>query len=658
MRSYRLIQTTRLTLASLCLLGSSLSFAIDTPTDLRGTEVRQNTVKWEWAPVSGAVEYEVVVDGVSQGPTRDTKFYSYDLSVGRHLMYVRALDSNGQASSATQQIQITTTAAFQFGNINSSSPFSGASTSSPEGRDSSVLAAPSNPRGTESSPMVVTWSWDAVSSASTYDVTVDGVFVGNTGNTTWQSSNLWIGEHSMTVKAVNSSGQRSVQSDTVKLNVNGSSTGRTPTAASGSVPQGLRATELANRSVRWQWNDTLGASSYEVTVDGNVAGTTDSTQWTSDNLWVGEHSLTVKSINSAGNRSDQSDTLKFRVTGSGSTNSGETAAPPPETTDTGGSNQSDIASLIDPSSYSYSDSYKDGYELVFSDEFNGSSLNPTRWHSQLRWDGEWNGERYEYRLINGESQFYVNTLSEDPEHQQDIVPLYNPFKFNGNTMRIQAARNPLYTGPGPRTFGKLDDIVPQQPFLSGAISTHEKFFRKHGYFEARIKIPGHTGTFPAFWLFHARRSWEGTQRTEIDIMENLGHAPYYVYNSFHYFDNVTATYSGDANFIKPSPSGQIGRPSGTDYSRDFHTYAVDWSQGRIVWYIDGVKVSELSESQASYEDLYVMLNLAIGGNWTNFPTTAGGLGRPGDQRYPTTQDINEFQNPSLEIDYVRVYRRQ
>lgn len=662
MRIFKVSQFARLTLASLFLLGSSLSLAVDTPLNLRGTEVRQNTVKWEWAPVNGASQYEVIVDNVSQGPTRDTKFFSYDLSVGQHVMYVRALDANGEASAPTQQIQISVSSAFQSGSGNVSSTQSGSSLSGSD-RNSSNIATPSNPRGSQTSPRTVTWAWDAVTGASAYEVTVDGLVAGQTNNTSYQSANLWVGEHSMTVKAVNSSGQRSQQSDTVKLIVTGGSdTGGSTSASSGSVVQGLRATELANRSVRWQWNDTLGASSYEVTVDGNVAGTTTNTQWVSENLWVGEHSLTVKSINSSGARSQQSDTLKMRVTGNTSSNAETVAAAPPEPSvaeaTSGNPSASDAASLIDTNTFAHSDASKDGYELVFSDEFSGTSLNPTRWHSQLRWDGEWNGERYEYRLINGESQFYVNVLSEDPEHQQDIVPVYNPFKFNGSTLKIQAARNPLYTGNGSRTFGRLDDIVVQQPFLSGAISTHEKFFQKHGYFEARIKIPGNTGTFPAFWLFHARRAYEGTQRTEIDIMENLGHAPYYIYNSFHYFDNVTATYSGDANFIRPSPSGQVGRPSGTDYSQDFHTYAVEWTEGRIIWFIDGVQVSELREGQASYEELYVMLNLAIGGNWTNFPTTAGGLGRPSGQRYPTAQDINEFQNPALEIDYVRVYKRR
>ena len=323
----------------------------------------------------------------------------------------------------------------------------------------------------------------------------------------------------------------------------------------------------------------------------------------------------------------------------------------------GDASAASVESLIDPATYDYPEATAlSGYELVFSDEFNGTALNPYRWHSQLRWDGEFNGERYEYRVINGEDQFYVNVLSPDSEHVEKVVPVYNPFEFDGSTLAIRATKNPLKNHNNKKTYGSLDEISTQQTFLSGALSTHEKFSQKYGYFEARIKIPSHVGTFPAFWLFHENRAWEGTQRTEIDIMENLGHAPWYIYNSFHYFKNVTSTYSGDANFIKPQPSGQVY--TGVDYSQDYHVYAVEWTEGKVVWYIDGQKMSEMYNSEADFEELYLMLNLAMGGNWTNFPTNSGGLGRSANERFPNANDLAEFANPALEIDYVRVYKRK
>ncbi len=311
------------------------------------------------------------------------------------------------------------------------------------------------------------------------------------------------------------------------------------------APANPRGSENGNGGVTWTWDSVSGASNYQVTVDGAFAGETGEATFTSNNLWVGEHSMTVKAVDGSGNTSVQSATAKANVTSLAtsvtSSRSTNGAAPPPSQ---GDASAAGVESLIDPASYGYPEvSEKSGYELVFSDEFNGTALNPYRWHSQLRWDGEFNGERYEYRVINGEDQFYVNVLSTDQKHQEKITPVYNPFQFDGSTLAIRAAKNPLQTTTNKRAYGSLDEVVSQQTFLSGAISTHEKFSQKYGYFEARIKIPSAVGTFPAFWLFHENRAWEGTQRTEIDVMENLGHAPWYVYNSFHYFKNVTTTYS-------------------------------------------------------------------------------------------------------------------
>ena len=141
-------------------------------------------------------------------------------------------------------------------------------------------------------------------------------------------------------------------------------------------------------------------------------------------------------------------------------------------------------------------------------------------------------------------------------------------------------------------------------------------------------------------------------------MENLGHAPHYVYNSYHYSSNVTETYGGDAHFLTPKPEGQIY--TGIDYSEEYHVYAVEWQPGNVKWFIDGEMVSELSDESMNHEELYLIINMAMGGNWTNFPTNAGGLGRSSDNRYPTENDLSpeNFHNPALEIDYVRVYKRR
>ena len=121
----------------------------------------------------------------------------------------------------------------------------------------------------------------------------------------------------------------------------------------------------------------------------------------------------------------------------------------------------------------------------------------------------------------------------------------------------------------------------------------------------------------------------------------------------HYFANVSAQYQGDPNFIRPEPQGQIY--TGIDYSQNYHVYAVQWEPGYVKWMIDGEKTSEVWHWSADNEELYLMLNLAMGGNWTNFPANAGGLGRADWDRFPNASDLANFNSPALEIDYVRVY---
>ncbi len=540
-----------------------------------------------------------------------------------------------------------------------------------------AIDTPPNPRGTVNGS-TVTWEWNWVPGVDQYEVTIDGQIMPLVRDPRFVSNNLWVGEHSMRVRAISASWDYSAPTNTVQVIVgadsapqnnttnnneqpsNNQSTNRQLSSSFG-APANPRGSQTANGTVQWEWDAVSGATNYEVVVDGAQYHTTSETRFTSDNLWNGEHSMSVRAISSDWRYSEQSNTVKVIVSENGSNQdnnpqpvvannnsqpSNDPGNPPPN--DNG---------LVDPLSWTIPEASRDGYELVFSDEFNGYAVNPARWNTQLRWDGEWNGERYEYRVINGEDQFYVNTLSPDWEHRDRVVPLHNPFEFDGNRLAIRAVRNPLNnTRNGNRDHGRLQDILPQQPFLSGAMATYDKFSQKYGYFEARMKISNATGSFPAFWLHHQNQRSQGTARTEIDIMENLGHAPWYVYNSFHYFTNVSTTYGGDDHSIRPYPQGQIS--NGTDFSEDYHTYAVEWSPGYVQWFIDGQRVSEVWNSNVDREDLYIIMNLAIGGNWTNYPTNSGGLGRASNDHFPNDNDMNQFPNPALEIDWVRAYRRR
>ncbi len=618
---------------------------------------------WDDTDVEG---YNLYRNGAYLTTVRDTRFN--DTAVGPNSTYtyqISAFDPARNFSELSETI-VATTGGQQNNDVRNQVDQNTNASGQPS---NGAPVIPTGLRGAEISPGSVRWQWNRIDSAAQYEVTVDGSLVGVTGETQYVSNNLWTGDHSLSVKSITADNRYSSQSDTFKLFVSNdpNSVINQPAAAPAApepsvsqnnaggdpvIPTGLRGVEVAPGTVRWEWDWIPTAAQYEVTVDGVWAGITGEPQFFSENLWRGDHSVSIKSITADNRYSAQSDTFKLFVNNDTNAGGQAVAVAPPAPQAAPATPASDNG-LIDPQTWTQPNVGRDGYDLVFSDEFNGNAINTARWTTNFRWDGEFNGERYEYRIINNEDQFYVSTESEDPEHRALLPQLNNPFEFDGSRLAIRATRNPLKSTNDRRLYGPLRDVAAAQTFLSGAISTHNSFNRMYGYFEARIKIPSHTGTFPAFWLFHQRQRNEGTRRTEIDIMENLGHAPWFIYNTMHFFDNVSESYAGDANFLRPDPTGQIF--TGTDYSQDYHVYAVEWRPGYVQWLIDGVKTSEIWHPSADFEPLYIIINLALGGNFTNFPTTAGGLGRPQSERFPTDNDINQFANPALEIDWVRVY---
>jgi hypothetical protein len=154
-------------------------------------------------------------------------------------------------------------------------------------------------------------------------------------------------------------------------------------------------------------------------------------------------------------------------------------------------------------------------------------------------------------------------------------------------------------------------------------STPPRFALKYGYVEARIRAPKGQGIWPAIWMLPTRHE----SKPEIDIMEILGGAPDTVHMNFHYKDAQGASRRSD------------GKLTGTDLTEEWHVFAVDWKPGSVDWYVDGEKVRSFAETElVPAEPMYLLINLAIGGDW----------GGPPDA---TTVFPSVF-----EIDYVRIWK--
>jgi beta-glucanase (GH16 family) len=275
------------------------------------------------------------------------------------------------------------------------------------------------------------------------------------------------------------------------------------------------------------------------------------------------------------------------------------------------------------------------YELVFADEFNGSELDASKWNTGMLWGP--------YLQINHEKQLYVDTLGINQGFE------YSPFELTGNSLKITAVpttaalappTRPAETDPiwdnfaeyrfnGPSDAGpgySPDDI----DYLSGIINSYDSFKMTHGYVEARVKLPVGKGLWPAFWLLNTHYVGDAP---EIDVMEFLGDNPSTVYHTYHYFD-INNNWS------------KISTPSFTstaqDWTHSFHTFGLAWSPNELVWYIDGVETRRITNSdyKISAQAMYLILNLAVGGQWPGDPDAT--------TPFPAT----------FEIDYIRAYKKK
>jgi beta-glucanase (GH16 family) len=241
------------------------------------------------------------------------------------------------------------------------------------------------------------------------------------------------------------------------------------------------------------------------------------------------------------------------------------------------------------------------WKLVWSDEFDGDSIDTSKWNFEI--DGKGGG--------NGEMEYYTDK----PE---------NAHVENGHLF-ITAIKD------GTDSEGKT------HRFTSARMTTKNKFSWKYGRFEARIKMPKGRGVWPAFWLMPEDSMYGGWASSgELDIVEEVGDKPNTAFGTIHYGDKWPGNVHTGDKFILPSG----------DLADDFHVYAVEWEEGVIRWYIDG----NLYQTQTKWytkaapfpapfdQKFFIILNFAVGGAWPGPPSE--------DTPFPQ----------SMDVDYVRVYQ--
>jgi beta-glucanase (GH16 family) len=232
------------------------------------------------------------------------------------------------------------------------------------------------------------------------------------------------------------------------------------------------------------------------------------------------------------------------------------------------------------------------WNLVWADEFDGATLDLSKWSYQI--GGSWG---------NNELQYYGTNAN-------------NSYLDNGYLHIV----------------GR-QETVGSNNYTSARIRSRYKGDFKYGKIEARMKLPAGQGLWPAFWLMPSDDIYGvWPQSGEVDIMEFLGHQTNKIYGTLHASNNGVHV-SSQANYVLPTGN----------YTDEYHVFSVVWKPDTIRFYVDNIHygtktAANLSGSFPFDQRFYILLNLAIGGNWPGAP------------------DITTVFPADMSVDYVRVYQ--
>jgi beta-glucanase (GH16 family) len=245
------------------------------------------------------------------------------------------------------------------------------------------------------------------------------------------------------------------------------------------------------------------------------------------------------------------------------------------------------------------------WHLVWNDEFNGPAgtlPDPKLWTYDLT-----SGSGYG----NNEWEYYTN----DPAN----------VSMDGKGYLGITAR---------KSDGSLGCYYGACQYTSARLTTKSIYQFTYGLIEARVKVPGGIGLWPAFWMLGADYDAHGWAACgEIDIMEYIGQHPNRLYGTAH-----GPGYSGGSGLGSTIEADQ-------PLSDDYHVFAVEWHPDSIVWMLDGKPYFQITPADVPAgdewvfdHDFFILMNVAVGGGMAGLidPATI----------FPET----------MSVDYIRVYQ--
>ncbi|MBT8390140.1 MAG: glycoside hydrolase family 16 protein [Altererythrobacter sp.] len=275
------------------------------------------------------------------------------------------------------------------------------------------------------------------------------------------------------------------------------------------------------------------------------------------------------------------------------------------------------------------------WELVWADEFDGDALDRGKWAPE---ESCWGGG-------NDERQCYTDR----PEN----------IEVSEGLLRLKG-RAEQFTGPlRPPEIAEDPNPTRTQNYTSGKIRSKGLAAWKYGRIEVRAKVPAGQGLWPAVWMMPDESAYGPWPLSgEIDILEtvNIGAGCDECPGSEVENRTVSALHFGDLPPGNDLVDKKTPLATGKLPSDEFNTYAVEWGEGLIVFFVNGEEHlratpadwftgSQLANGNANApfdQPFYVMANLAVGGKWPERDNEKG---------------LDPDALPAeLQIDWIRVYQ--
>jgi beta-glucanase (GH16 family) len=235
------------------------------------------------------------------------------------------------------------------------------------------------------------------------------------------------------------------------------------------------------------------------------------------------------------------------------------------------------------------------WQLAWSDEFNGTSINTANWGYEIGF------------IRNNELQYYTSRPENARIESGNLVIECRRENFNG------------------------------AQYTSASLNTSGKRTFRYGRIEMRARLPYSKGLWPAFWTLGQNINTVGWPACgEIDVMEMIGGGEGFddkTYGTVHW-DN--GGHQGNGSSLQLA--------SGI-FADAYHIFAIEWDSTNIKWFMDNANFHTVNITASQFSELhnphYLLLNLAIGGSWPN------SVGK--------TPDATTVLPQKYYIDYVRAY---